>query len=111
MAKLSPEDDPSSIGNILVSMGAIDRMTLIKLVAMFNAEKDTRLGEFLQRHADVPEGTVELALMKQRRMRGENSVDDVRLTLKAAKETQDRVLAKVGRVSMMAMEFKKCSTK
>jgi hypothetical protein len=108
----SPEDDPSSIGNILVAMGVISKQLLEQLVADFRKNKEELLGEFILRHArdlgcDITDGIIELALMKQRRMRGDNDNAAVLKTLNAARKTQTRIVAKAEKVSMMAMAFNK----
>lgn len=71
MLNLPPEKDPSSIGNILVSMGLIKQEELEKLVIEFKKTEDQLLGEFLIKKSIITTENVELALIKQRAMRNE----------------------------------------
>lgn len=68
--KLSPERDPSSIGNILVDMGFLNESRLLSLIDRFRASKDELLGEYIVRHTELTEEQVEVALMRQKRLRG-----------------------------------------
>jgi len=97
--KLPPEDDPTSIGNILVDMGVLERETLQQLVEEFRQRKEEMLGEFIRRKTNekVNEGMVELALMRQRRLRKVNG-NSVQLALDVAKRSQMRVVNKVEQV-------------
>jgi len=98
--KLPPADDPTSIGNILIDMGVLDRETLQRFVEEFKQNKDELLGEFICRKTknqphQINESMIELALMKQRRLRGNNGCGSVQRALEAARNSQMRVVSKV----------------
>ena len=65
-----PDDDPTSIGNILVEMGAIEREELSYLVISFKETEDQLLGEYLISEVKgITKAKISLALMKQRALR------------------------------------------
>jgi hypothetical protein len=66
---LTPEEDLTSIGNILIEMGLISKEKLIELVKEFQVSKEELLGEFIVRHTHITEEHIEIALVRQRAMR------------------------------------------
>lgn len=71
MSKVPPENDPTSIGNILVAMGLVGLEDLKKLAGEFHAKTQEELfGQFVAKRKDISRETLELALIKQRHMRG-----------------------------------------
>lgn len=64
-----PEDDPTSIGNILIEMGFIDSVDLTLMVNDFKRSKDKMLGEYLVKHTSLTVKQLEAALACQRDMR------------------------------------------
>lgn len=66
-----PEEDPSSIGNVLISMGLISESELYGIIEEFKASKEELLGEFIVRKSRITEYQLEFALIKQKIMRGE----------------------------------------
>ena len=107
MARLAPEDDPSSIGNILVDMGVITRETLKKLADEFKARREELFGEFLIRSAGISQDQLELALIKQKQLRGEKV--DMSMLLKVvsiSKKSHERLLNKIDSFSIVAAKVK-----
>lgn len=101
-----PEDDPTSIGNILVSMGLLDAETLRSMVEEFRSAHDEMLGEFLVRRLGISESHVELALLRQHRLRGGNGSSTMFKALEISKRSQQRITAKVEEVAVAASMFK-----
>lgn len=64
-----PEDDPSSIGNILIQMGFINYNDLERMVKEFKMSKGEMLGEYLVRHTQLTVEQLEMALIRQQNMR------------------------------------------
>jgi hypothetical protein len=74
MSKKNPEKDPTSIGNVLISMGLLDRETIKKLSEEFEKTRGELIGQFIVKHSDVKDDHIKLALMKQKHMRGISAV-------------------------------------
>ena len=70
MFQKPPEQDPTSIGKILVEMDLIDEEELEKFVVEFRDTEDTLLGQFLVKKTSITEEQVELAFLKQQQLRG-----------------------------------------
>ena len=101
-SNIPPEDDPSSIGNVLVSMGVLDKETLDKLLVEFRRKKDELLGEFIRDKIGCTEGMIDLALMRQTRMRGDNGSSAVQKAINIARRTQTRIVIKVEEMAAVA---------
>ena len=65
-----PEEDPTSIGNVLVDLGFITVQDLERAVREFKELKEEFLGEFLIRKTQLTEDQLHLALLKQSELRG-----------------------------------------
>ncbi|MGW8179337.1 MAG: hypothetical protein ACWGQW_11335 [bacterium] len=66
-----PEDDPTSIGNILIQMGFISHNDLSRMVKEFKISKEEMLGEYFVRHTQLTVEQLEMALIRQQNMRGQ----------------------------------------
>ena len=62
---IRPEDDPTSIGNILVQMQAIAQDRLLGFIEKFREREDIKLGEFLVENKVITKSQVAIAMMKQ----------------------------------------------
>lgn len=87
----SPEDDPSSIGNVLLCMGILKPHELQQVVNKFKASKEELLGQFIIRETHVTEHQLEIALLKQKVMRGESDRKVLNRLLEISQESGDRV--------------------
>ena len=105
-SRLPPEDDPSSIGNVLVSMGVLDKETLKQLVEEFRRKKDELLGEFIRERTGCTEGMIDLALLRQNRMRGDNGASAVQKAINIVRRTQTRIVVKVEEMAAAATTLK-----
>jgi len=96
MSKLSPENDPTSIGNILVDMGVITQEKLQKLGDEFRAQREEMFGQFLVRNAGISQDQLELALIKQKQLRGEKVDMSMLLhVINISKKSHERLLNKI----------------
>lgn len=109
MAKRPPEEDPASIGNILVEMGLLTEDELARLVSDFNASKDRRLGEYIVRHTRITEHHIKLALAKQQRMRGKTNEATVVSLMEIAQTTHERVMNGADQLLAVSKEFAKAN--
>jgi len=89
--------DPTSIGNILIDMGLIVKDELERLAEEFNkSDKDELLGQFLLRYTNISAEEIELALIRQRRMRGETvNYDTILKALDLSRRTQQKLRTRV----------------
>ena len=70
MGRRPPEEDPASIGNVLVEMGLLTEHQLKQIVIEFKASKEELLGQFIVRKTPITEDQVELAFLRQQKLRG-----------------------------------------
>lgn len=104
MTPIDPENDPTSIGNILVAMKVIDRQRLDELVREFKANKEELLGEYICREAKISQSIIDLALAKQKHLRGDKY--GLRDALNIAHKSQTRIVAKVEKAATLAFWVK-----
>jgi len=71
LRRKKPEDDPTSIGNVLVEMKLLSESDLERIIEEFKASKEELLGQFIVRKSAITDDQLELALLKQKVMRGE----------------------------------------
>jgi len=99
----SPDDDPTSIGNLLIEMKLITREQLRD--ALDRIETDL-LGESLVKLELITETQLELALARQRMLRGERLQPQAVLTMVDKAQTEQRRvfdgLAELGSLASMA---------
>lgn len=70
LKRRTPEEDETSIGNLLVSMGLLTTGELTNIVKEFRESKEELLGQFIVRKTAITEDQIEIALLKQRVLRG-----------------------------------------
>jgi len=97
--KVSPCDDPTSIGNILIELGFITREEFDEKIRKFQEAKiETLLGQFLVIEGGVTPQQLERALMRQVKMRnGGIDHDSIMKILDVAKKTQESFNKEVSR--------------
>ena len=91
-----PEDDPTSIGNILVSMNVITEDELAEYVSKFRAVKEELLGEFICKESvgkqnEVTRCHIQIAIIKQKQLRGESGQNIVTKMIELSKIKQQKV--------------------
>jgi len=99
---ISPDKDPTSIGNILVELKLLSNDELVKLVGEFRKSKEKLLGEFILEHSNLTQAQIEIALVRQKRLRGEVNQSLVRHTIKLSNESYKRVVQDMHDLSMTA---------
>ena len=92
--KLPPEDDPLSIGNILVEMGLLSADELTILVQEFKLSENELLGQFIVRKTRVTEEQVEIAWMKQERLRKKINHRSILKACRTSSKSSDKLIAK-----------------
>lgn len=92
MSKLPPEKDPTSIGNILVEMGLLTEEKLAQLVADFRDAKEELLGEFIIRHTELTTSQVEMALIRQKRLRGRTNEAMVVRLMEISRDAHEKII-------------------
>ena len=88
-----PETDPTSIGNVIVSLGFITEEELNIAVKKFRASKEELLGEFLIRKTSLTEKQLKDALARQTELRKPTHATIVQ-AFNNARQTNDRLNAK-----------------
>jgi len=97
---LPPDKDPASIGNILIDMKLLSEFQLSELVDMFKASKDELLGEFIVRRTKITVDQIEIALLRQKRMRGKTNEAMVIRLLEISKDSHQNVVAIADQLTM-----------
>lgn len=105
--KITPDKDPTSIGNILVELGLITQNQLVELVSEFQKSKEKLLGEFILEHSNLTLSQIELALVRQKRLRGEISNRLVNHTVQLSNESHKRILQDMHELSITAKAIAK----
>lgn len=90
---ISPEIDPTSLGNILVEMHLITNEQLIILVIDFEDYKkqEQLLGQFLLRQKVITETQLEIALIRQQMLRGKVDQKSVQRIISLTIHSDERV--------------------
>lgn len=106
--KVLPELDETSIGNVLVEMGLLTLESLSDLVNKFKSlDQDELLGQFIVKNTDITQDQLDIALVKQYKMRGKLTHANVVKALDASLNTQQKVVAGVTGLCVAAQEILK----
>jgi hypothetical protein len=100
--QLPPEEDPTSIGNILVSMGLLTEEKLAELVEDFKASKEELLGQFIVRRTELTEHQIEVAWLRQKRLRGKTNEAVVVRLMEISRTTNERIVNGADQLMMAA---------
>jgi len=113
---VDPKDDPTSIGNILLSMGVVTREQLIAIREEQAMEEDRRMGMMLVRKGWCTEEQLDVALAAQKTMRTKGKVGqalalaDIAIAQKrspAAAQRRERIIVKAAQaVEVCALRAK-----
>jgi hypothetical protein len=96
---LSPKDDPTSLGNLIVEYGLVPADKLEALIEDFKKYAGTMLGEFLVSKNILTTEKLSIILLKQKaRRNGGVEHEQVMEALNLATDTQRRVDAQVDRL-------------
>lgn len=90
-----PELDPSSIGNILVQMGALNQDELEQMVAEFIMLKEQKLGEYIIQNSHVTQEQRDLAILRQKMMRGKANGKTIDELLELSETSSQKVQSSV----------------
>jgi hypothetical protein len=85
------DDDATNIGNVLVEMGLLTKTQLASIVVDFKAAKDELLGQFIVRKTALTEDQIELAVLKQKIMRGESGDKVIDRLMEISRRSGDKV--------------------
>lgn len=104
-----PEDDPTSIGNILISMELLTKDELESLVSKFKASKEELFGEFIVRHhSKITKDHIEVAVIKQRAMRNNGHTQHAALSeiVEVSTRINNRIMSTADELTLLTKGFK-----
>lgn len=101
----TPEEDSTSIGNILVELGFLTQDRLRLLVAEFRASKDELLGEFIVRKTKLTEDDIKIAMTRQDCIRSKSKEAVIINLMEIAESTHQRVLNGADQLTMISQNY------
>jgi hypothetical protein len=108
----SPHEDPTSIGNLIVDHGILNRKDFSRLLEIFKSKEDKLLGQFIMEHTNMTKEQLEYLLLKQKTMRrriGHSDIEhaDIMNALKIAESAQDNYSIQIDKLLITMAKFNK----
>lgn len=107
----SRNDDPNSIGNILIDMGAIEKAQLSRVLELQKRNTaDVMIGTVLIEEDIITARQLQIALQAQRSLRAEDKVERAMAKLAVAQQSSDNVIDLASSLRRKTEQVKRLST-